>query len=91
MHSIHIKPVDNGFEVHVGCATLVYTSAESLISDLRSYLNDPQITEKRVLKDCYNRRYLRPATVDPLPASPAYNPAYTQEFAAQQAAPIKVT
>ena len=51
LRTLNIEPVLNGFIVQCGCQRLAYTNIDELISDLGSYLREPEATEKRILKD----------------------------------------
>lgn len=58
MHDLSIKAVLNGWTVKVGCQTMVYSSLDALITDLREYLTDPEAKEKAVRQSAINKRIL---------------------------------
>lgn len=69
----------NGFVAEVGCQTLVYNDLTQLLGDLKSYLQDPEATEKRFRATALNTKVtlgdqLQPAgcyqTPPPLEAYP---------------------
>ena len=51
MHKISIHPLDFGWNVKIGCQDFAVETSEKLIKNLEAYLNDPQGTEKKWLKD----------------------------------------
>lgn len=53
--TITIKPVLNGYVVNVGCQNLAFTSREDLLNNLKSYLSDPDKTEKAFLHGCMHK------------------------------------
>lgn len=57
-YKIAIEPVLNGFIARVGCQTLAYQSASSLLADLGRYLDNPHATEKEFRAHALNRRLL---------------------------------
>lgn len=54
IRNITISPVLNGFNVKVGCQSLVFTSTSHMLSELDRYLNSPESVEKEYLKDSLN-------------------------------------
>lgn len=46
MRNIKIKRVMNGFVVGCGCQELVFETVEKLLSELKRYLDSPDVTEK---------------------------------------------
>lgn len=46
----------NGFVAEVGCQTLVYNDLTQLLGDLKSYLQDPEATEKRFRANALNTK-----------------------------------
>ena len=46
MRNIKIKRVMNGFVVGCGCQELVFETSEKLLSELKRYLDAPDVTEK---------------------------------------------
>jgi hypothetical protein len=58
IRDLRIEPILNGFIVQAGCQRLAYTSVDELITDIGSYLREPEATEKRILKDKgFNRKH----------------------------------
>lgn len=49
MRNVKIKRVMNGFVVDVGCQTLVFEGAETLLSELKRYLDSPDATEREYI------------------------------------------
>lgn len=58
MHEVTIMIVLNGWIVHVGCQTVVYTVREALLTDLNEYLADPQGKEKEMLGKAINSQII---------------------------------
>lgn len=58
MHNVKIIPVLNGWEVEVGCQKVVFSQVEMLLTELRSYLVDPEITVKRYQSESINSRFI---------------------------------
>ena len=50
MRTITINKAMNGFIVNVGCQTLVFESADTLLEELGDYLEDPKATERAYLE-----------------------------------------
>jgi hypothetical protein len=46
MREVKINKCMNGFIVNVGCQTLVFQSADSLVAELATYLKSPRETEE---------------------------------------------
>ena len=46
MKEIHIQPVLNGFIVEIGCLKVVFTSIDTLCSELKNYYANPVEVEK---------------------------------------------
>ncbi len=57
MKSFHIKPVLNGYTVDVECSTVVFTSKESLIENIKEYLEDPHKMESKYKKNSLNSKH----------------------------------
>lgn len=55
---IIIHPVLNGYSVKVGCQTLVFESAATLLKELKAYLAQPKATELRYAKTAVNKTIL---------------------------------
>ena len=55
---IAITAVLNGYIVSVGCQQVVFNNTETLITELRVYLADPEDTEKRY-NDLPNARHVQ--------------------------------
>lgn len=55
---IEIRPILNGWLVVVGCQTLAYTDKETMLRDLREWLDKPEETEKRILESAVNYKRL---------------------------------
>ena len=51
IRQIQIHPAMNGYIVYVGCRTIVFESAASLLSELKAYLNNPRDVEERYLRN----------------------------------------
>jgi hypothetical protein len=66
MRPITINPALNGYICQVGCQTVVFESAESLLSALRDYLKDPIGTEKRFRENAVNKM------PEPQPEAPGF-------------------
>ena len=58
IREIKIKAVLNGYVVNVGCQTLVFQSRQALISELDSYLDQPDLVEKRYRDTALNKDIL---------------------------------
>lgn len=43
---INIQPMNYGFVVRVGCQTFVFETAEKMMTNLNSYLADPEAIER---------------------------------------------
>lgn len=56
---ITIEPVLNGYLCRVGCQTLVFTSMDGMINELREYLVDPDAKEKAMAKSALHKDMLR--------------------------------
>lgn len=52
---IIITPALNGFVCGVGCQQVVFETRERMLSELGSYLANPEETEKRFLKTAVNK------------------------------------
>ena len=46
MYDVTIKPALNGYVVRVGCQRLVFTDIETVLTELRTYLQKPEETEE---------------------------------------------
>lgn len=57
-HPVTITPALNGFQVKVGCQTLVFESVAQLLKELKAYLINPVVVETRYRKTAINRRML---------------------------------
>lgn len=68
---ITIRPVLNGYSVKVGCQTLVFETAATLLKELKAYFAQPKATEDRYRKTAINKTIL----TDPAPAPYANPPA----------------
>lgn len=64
MREIIIRTCLNGYIVQVGCQTVVFEDKNKLMSELFSYLTEPEATEKRYLS-LPNAKYTGP--VGPMP------------------------
>lgn len=68
MYDVNIHVVLNGYEVKVGCQTLVFNSLNEFLAELRSYLENPEETEKRYRKEAINAKFtLNPVPTDATP------------------------
>ncbi len=54
IRNITITPALNGYIVQVGCKTIVFSSKNQLLLDLKSYLDDPRLVERNYLRDAIN-------------------------------------
>ncbi len=59
MYLVKIEAVLNGWKVKVGCQEVVFTSADALCSELRSYLTNPEDVGKRYMTDSVNRKWTK--------------------------------
>ena len=66
---ITIIPVLNGFEVHVGCQTAVFTGFRTMPAELGKYYRCPEETEKRYLENSFKSYELPPQAPAPMPAN----------------------
>lgn len=79
IRDIHINAVLNGFEVHVGCVTLVFNDIDEMCEELKLYLKFPDERERVFLSDSINANKLQkqggiglgaePADTAPTPSS----------------------
>jgi hypothetical protein len=91
LRTLNIEPVLNGFIVQCGCQRLAYTNIDELISDLGSYLREPEATEKRILKDKgINRKHTLGDTAEQMPA-PQVGAGYIARADCAQAEPSPMT
>lgn len=60
MRSFQIKPVLNGFIVDVGCSSVVFTSKEDLLENIKQYLETPDKMEKEYRKNGLNTKHFFP-------------------------------
>lgn len=68
MREVRITPVLNGFIVTVGCQTVVFTSMNDLLRELKSYQIDSASVEKEYLSGSINKVEMDtqvPTTTDP--------------------------
>jgi hypothetical protein len=56
-----VRPVLNGYIVHIGCQTVVFESRQGLISAITEYLKEPEVVESRWLKHALNAGELGPS------------------------------
>ncbi len=55
MKTVTIKPVLNGWIVKVGCQTVVFEKLNTMLDELRRYIEYPEETEKRYEKNAVNK------------------------------------
>lgn len=55
---ISIRPVLNGWLVGAGCQVLAYENKQKLLLDLGEWLERPNETEARILKEAQNNKIL---------------------------------
>ena len=53
--SAQIEVVSNGFIINIGCQKVVAETPESLLSWIKSYIEDPDATEERLMKHHLNK------------------------------------
>lgn len=70
IRDITIKAVLNGYQASVGCQTLVFNVLEDLLEELKSYLLDPEATEKRYREKAVNAKLLLGNTPTEAPRNP---------------------
>lgn len=58
---IKIVTVLNGWLVHVGCQTLVFTSLLDMLNATRDYLQAPKETQEKYLKESVNSEFFSDA------------------------------
>lgn len=61
MRTIVINPALNGYTLQVGCQTVVFDSKKDMLRELSDYLDNPEMTERRYLKNAINKM---PETVE---------------------------
>lgn len=54
---IKIVTVLNGWLVHVGCQTIVFTSILDMLNAIRDYLQAPKETQEKYLKESVNSEF----------------------------------
>lgn len=52
---ITIQPVLNGYICNVGCQRVVFQDRKQMLAEIGKYLEKPDDTEKRYIKDAVNR------------------------------------
>jgi len=60
IRDIRISAVLNGFEVKVGCQTLVFTDVTEMLKEIRRYLKKPEEVEKEYLEKALNVKHVVP-------------------------------
>lgn len=65
IRQISIQPALNGYMVHVGSQTVVFTSAEEMCSELLRYYKDPISVEKEYVTLSSNSKHLLLNEVEP--------------------------
>ena len=68
MQNVVIKAVLNGWEVQVGCQTLVFVDKKLLLNELKAYMENPKKKEASVRATAINKYLLCqgvPAPVEP--------------------------
>ena len=63
MKTVMINAVLNGWIVQVGCQQIVYTTSDSLVADLMTYLDDPIYFERLFCKKAVNNYLLNTARI----------------------------
>lgn len=66
LRPIQIEPVFHGFIVRVGCKTLVFESADTLVKELKAYLKNPEKAQREWLMERASNR--NNETIPPPPA-----------------------
>jgi len=51
MKNINIHALDYGYNVKIGCQNFAVETVEKLIKNLEAYMNDPQGTERKWMKN----------------------------------------
>ena len=69
IRDIRISAVLNGFEVKLGCQTLVFTDVTEMLKEIRRYLKNPEAIEKEYLEKALNAKHIVPQTY-PAPTAP---------------------
>lgn len=80
---IRIVTVLNGWLVHVGCQTIVFTSLLDMLNAIRDYLQAPKETQEKYLKESVNSEFfsdepLRLVAETPLVEEAGYIPLTTE-------------
>lgn len=57
IRDVLIRPVLNGYIVTVGCARVVFTSTQDLVSAVHEYLDDPEGVEDKWGDDSLNAEH----------------------------------
>ena len=55
---IHIRCVLNGYEVKVGCQTVVFSNLKYMLDELESYFRDPKAVEAAYRENAMHREFL---------------------------------
>lgn len=71
MRNINIRKVMNGYVVEVGCQTLVFETKEKLVTELATYLANPDEVERNYISTYGMLNQLAGAYPAPTPASSA--------------------
>ena len=68
IRDITIHAVLNGFEVKVGCQTVVFTDITEMLKEIKRYLKNPETVEKEYLEKALNAKHIVPQ--NPAPTAP---------------------
>ena len=60
IRDITIHAVLNGFEVKVGCQTVVFTDITEMLKEIKRYLKNPETVEKEYLEKALNAKHVVP-------------------------------
>lgn len=55
VRELYITPVLNGWLVHCGCKTIVFTNLTTLTQEIHNYYSNPDTVSKRYLKEAVNK------------------------------------
>lgn len=70
MYNVMIKPALNGWQVEVGCQTLVFNDMSTLLKELEKYLKDPEGVEKHYRENAINSKHTLPRPEEHIEAPP---------------------
>lgn len=87
MYNVNIRPVLNGWTVEVGCQTVVFTSLDELLKEMKAYLEDPRATEVRYRKEGINSKHTFPTPEPQNPLQPQNPPGMVEAYDASRPEP----